>query len=73
MLASGSVSPEKRLVTVVAYKGSRKVGSRRLRAADGDFSGAIKVKSAPTRLVATVPADSSTGSARLAVKLRPSQ
>jgi hypothetical protein len=70
---SGSVSPEKRLVKVVAYKGSKRVGSRNLTATDGSFSGEISVKASPTRLVATVPADSVTGAGRFTVKLPPSQ
>ena len=70
---SGTVQPKKRLVKVVAYRGNKPVGSRRLRAADGDFQGAIPVRGTPTRLVATVPADAATGAARFAVKLPTSQ
>jgi hypothetical protein len=70
---SGTVQPRKPLVNVVAYRGGRQVGSRRLAAADGDFQGAVRVKATPDRLVAQVPADSATGSARIAVKLPTSQ
>jgi hypothetical protein len=70
---SGTVQPRKPLVSVVAYRGGRQVGARRLAAADGDFQGAVRVKATPDRLVAQVPADSATGSARIAVKLPTSQ
>jgi hypothetical protein len=70
---SGTVSPEKRLVKVTAYRGSKQVGARNLTASDGAFSGSIRAKGTPTRLVASVPADAITGAARFTVKLPPSQ
>jgi hypothetical protein len=58
---------------VVAYRGNRQVGARSFRAADGDFAGTVKTKRTPTRLVASVAADSATGATRIAVKLPASQ
>jgi hypothetical protein len=71
--ASGTVQPRKPLVKVTAFRGGKRVGSRRLRARDGDFRGRVRVSGTPDRLVAQVPADAASAAGRLTVKLPPSQ
>jgi hypothetical protein len=70
---AGTVAPGKPRVTVAAYRGRKRVGSRRLRAADGDFAGTVSFKGKPDRLVARVPADSATAAAAVTIKLTASR
>ncbi len=65
VIASGTVAPSKRRVTVTAYLGSRSVAKRTLRVRRGSFRGGIRLKKAGSyRLVARVGADDRSASGR---------
>jgi hypothetical protein len=61
----GTVSPAKKLVTVTAYRGSRKAASRKFKVANGAFRGSLALPGAAAySLIANEPADLATAAGR---------
>jgi hypothetical protein len=72
---SGTVQPAKPYVTVIAYRGSKRVVARRFKVTNGTFGGSLKLPQAGAlSLIAKVPADAASAAGRsTTVKLRASQ
>jgi hypothetical protein len=71
---AGTVAPAKPFVTVTAYRGSKRVAAKRLKATDGSFGASLDVPArSALSLLAEVPADAATAAGRQTVKLPASQ